>query len=353
MDCQVAKKGMGMNDKAKIVNYQGLRGIAFLLIFISHCMFFANEQEESSTAYFGAFGVSLFIVLSGFLTVYNHNDCNDLSTKEQFTKTLKKCYPLHFLTFLLAIPFSIKELIIPNINAWIASFLNIILVQSWIPIKSVYFYNNPVSWYFSTYLFIMLVSPFVVKYFYRFNTSCIIGLMIFNLSIQIALVLFTGNYSWAHWIIYICPITRTLDFISGGGIAILIKRLNIQKHLYYVLLLSGSIVSLVLLLITTQNVVGNIFLVAIWSLPTYAIIVGLFGMEQEHISRVLFQNKYVLFLGEMNLELFFVHSIVIRYVEVFARKLKFVSSSMYMIAFLITILSATILHKLKFRIIRV
>lgn len=338
-----------MSDKAKIVSYQGLRGIAFILIFISHCTFSVIEQGKNSTAYFGALGVSLFIVLSGFLTVYNHCDSNDLVVKEQITKTLKKCYPLHILTFLLAISFSIKELIKPNINAWLASFLNLILVQSWIPKSSVYFSNNAVSWYLSTYLFLMLVSPLVVKYLKRINTGCIIGLLIFNLSIQIALVLLSSNHSWAHWIIYICPLTRALDFISGGGIAILIKRLNIQKCLYYVLLFSGIIVSIVLLMITTKNVVGNAFLVVIWSLPVYAIIIGLFGVEHEQFCRFLFQNRYVLFLGKISLELFLIHQLVIRYVEVFARKLNLFSPYMYIIAFLITILVATVLHYFKIR----
>ena len=88
-----------MNDKTKIVGYQGLRGIAFLMIFISHCILSVIEQGKNATTYFGALGVSLFIVLSGFLTVYNHFDCNELSTKEQITKTIKKVIrytSLHF-----------------------------------------------------------------------------------------------------------------------------------------------------------------------------------------------------------------------------------------------------------------
>ena len=205
-----------MNNSKKLKCYQGLRGIAFLLIFVSHCTFSINAQGTNSTAYFGAFGVSLFIALSGFLTVYNHYETDDLSVKKQITKTIKKVYPLHLLTFLIAIPFSIKELIKPSINAWIKFFINLSLIQSWIPKSSVYFSYNAVSWYLSTYLFLMLVSPFVVKYLKKINTSFIVGLLLSILSIQFALVTLSGDYSWAHWIIYICPITRALDFVLGG-----------------------------------------------------------------------------------------------------------------------------------------
>lgn len=203
-----------MSNKTKILNLQGIRGVAFILIFISHCNFFANKYGVNSTTYFGAFGVALFIVLSGFLTVYKNYECSELSPKDQLIKCMKKCYPLHFLTFLMAVPFCIRDL--TNIKTWMVSFLNLILVQSWIPKSSVYFSNNAVSWYLSTYLFLMIVSPFVVKYLKQCNTSCIIGLLILNSSIQAVLALLSGNHSWAHWIIYICPITRTLDFVSGG-----------------------------------------------------------------------------------------------------------------------------------------
>ena len=317
------------------------------MIFVSHCTFSINAQGTNSTAYFGAFGVSLFIALSGFLTVYNHYETDDLSVKKQITKTIKKVYPLHLLTFLIAIPFSIKELIKPSINAWIKFFINLSLIQSWIPKSSVYFSYNAVSWYLSTYLFLMLVSPFVVKYLKKINTSFIVGLLLSILSIQFALVTLSGDYSWAHWIIYICPITRALDFVLGGGIAILIKRMNIQKRLCYLLLFSGVIVAIVLLLITTKNVVGNAFLAVVWLLPTYAIIIGLFGTEQEPISRVIFQNKYVLFLGAISLELFLVHQLVIRYVIAFARRIDVMSSFVYLIAFIITILTAKLLYNIK------
>lgn len=202
-----------MSNSAKIVNYQGLRGIAFLLIFISHCAFSVNEHGLNSTSYFGAFGVSLFIILSGFLTAHNHYDSKELSSTEQITKTIKKCYPLHFLTFLLSIPPLLKA---ANIKTWIISAMNLALIQSWVPKGSVYFSNNAVSWYLSTYLFLMLISPFIVKYLKQATSTRIISLLIINLSIQVSLVLFTGGYGWAHWIIYICPITRSLDFISGG-----------------------------------------------------------------------------------------------------------------------------------------
>ena len=136
-------------------------------------------------------------------------------------------------------------------------------------------------------------------------------------------------------------------FCFGGGIAMLLKRIDIHKRLCHMLLLSGIIVSITLLILTTKNVLGNIFLAAIWSLPVYAIIIGLFDIEQEQFSKVIFQNKFVLFLGKISLELFLIHQLVIRYVEVFARKLNMLSPYIYIIAFFITVIGASVLYSIK------
>ena len=129
----------------------------------------------------------------------------------------------------------------------------------------------------------------------------------------------------------------------------LLKRSNIEKRLYCILLLLGITVSVCLLFITTQKLVDNTFLSAIWSLPAYAIIAGLFGCENNNIAKVLFQNKLVLYLGRMSLELFLIHQLVIRYVETLARKLHLMSTNMYSIAFLISVIGATALHSIKLR----
>lgn len=129
----------------------------------------------------------------------------------------------------------------------------------------------------------------------------------------------------------------------------LLKRINIQKRLYCILLLFGITVSVCLLFITTKKLVGNTFLTAIWSLPVYAITMGLFGCEKNNIVRVLFQNNFILHIGNVSLELFIIHQLVIRYVEVIARKQNFLSSFKYVIAFLITIMVATVLHEFMTR----
>ena len=53
-----------MTEKQKLISLQGVRGIAFLGVFLYH----ASIIET------GPWGVSVFVILSGFLMTYNYYD---------------------------------------------------------------------------------------------------------------------------------------------------------------------------------------------------------------------------------------------------------------------------------------
>ena len=55
----------------KIAAFQGLRGWAIFLVFLSHCSQLYNINGVNRLVYFGCAGVSIFIILSGFLTAKN------------------------------------------------------------------------------------------------------------------------------------------------------------------------------------------------------------------------------------------------------------------------------------------
>ena len=51
-----------------------MRGIAILLIILSHCTFATNTYGNGIFKYAGGFGVEIFIVLSGYLTYHNYSN---------------------------------------------------------------------------------------------------------------------------------------------------------------------------------------------------------------------------------------------------------------------------------------
>ena len=77
------------NEMKRIQNFQALRGVAFLLIFISHC--FGNLK------WWGASGVSLFIILSGFLEGMKYSNAKYPPLEDYVKRKIGKIYPLHLM----------------------------------------------------------------------------------------------------------------------------------------------------------------------------------------------------------------------------------------------------------------
>lgn len=225
-----------------ISTFQGLRGIAILLIFISHCRFSNNRFDQNATSWFGAAGVSLFLILSGYL-FYLKTEQQSIDRKfiqKHIGKKLKKLYPLHLFTFFISVPFYTSILLSSNlfIRNSITVLCNLLLLQSWVPYSEIYFSFNAVSWFLSTILSTEMIVLFLTKLtkgmrkkkctkeITTFTILCYLLLAcIFNFIIF--LIPFSHKFN-LHWFVYIFPITRIIDFSLGGDFSIAKK---IVKHI--------------------------------------------------------------------------------------------------------------------------
>lgn len=61
---QTKKTAVIIKGKERLLSLQGLRGIAFLLVFLSHVQILHS----------GNFGVAIFFILSGFVMYYTYHD---------------------------------------------------------------------------------------------------------------------------------------------------------------------------------------------------------------------------------------------------------------------------------------
>lgn len=165
-----------------ITSLQALRWFAIFAIFLSHLNFFEKSEYALLYQYLffsgGPVGVSIFIILSGFvITINYYNKTSDLSftNAKRFTlKRIQKFYKLHILTLLLALPFAIAA-IVKNydliFNNLIKLLLNLLLLQSFVPMQGVYFSCNAVSWYLSTSLLFYLCTYFIFKLLHKMVTG--------------------------------------------------------------------------------------------------------------------------------------------------------------------------------------
>lgn len=151
----------------KLNSLQGLRFLGFLLIFLTHAgwLLWSNNYFE-----FGARGVEIFFVLSGYLVAYNYRNAEfAYDLKSSFLYMLskaKKFYFLQLLTFLIVLFHMERHRFkYPSgLSGFIRDvFLNITLLKSgYDPAK---FTFNGVTWFLSCILFIYLCVPFVIHPF--------------------------------------------------------------------------------------------------------------------------------------------------------------------------------------------
>lgn len=205
-----------MNDKN--ISIQSLRGYAIILVIISRCSrLFVNTNGANLLNWFGAFGVSIFIFISGFLSFSRHSRDYfplKMSIEDAVRKIKNKVtnlYPIHVTMLILSIPKTIGLLVMSPLK-WMATFIvSGLMLQAWIPIGDVYYSFNLVSWFLSLIILFALLENLMIRIVRKIkciNIELMIGLIMI---VQLLFCLLIRN----HWFIYVFPLVRTLEFFGG------------------------------------------------------------------------------------------------------------------------------------------
>lgn len=288
---------------------QSLRGIFAFLIFLSHYKFGTNAILPLG----GDFGVSFFLILSGFILFRNYQSRSNISTKLFISSRFEKIYPLHLLTFFIGIYLYVQYNPIINIP-------NILLLQSWIPIKEFYFSPNPVSWYLSTLMLSYWLFPSLIKLFARGRKFVnIAAFSIFIYAILIIILPTTRFYPQlsynviTYWT-YIFPPVRLCDFMLGMLLAYFCNKysLSINKHIathshIYALILITIVMSVSLLYEYIPQCIGS---ACWWWIPVSLLIVYC-SFDTKSLITKLLNNKILIKSGEISFSFFMLHRLII------------------------------------------
>ena len=304
----------------KIKSLQALRALAFIAIFLSHCDIIAT----------GPMGVSIFLVLSGFLLTIGADGGKRVpapGVRNNFIgaiRRIRKLYPLHVLTLLAMMVFDALQ------GAWDRSFIpkagvNALLLQAWIGKEDWYLSFNKSAWYLSVCLFLYFVFPWM---YYRIKIKSRQALIylcggtlaiVVTLSAILAAMESSGTITaeLTKWITYICPAYRSWDFFmgmllgkmyafgkysrNGGAGRAKASVLEAGLILFYVLLI---------LLYRRGYAIPSAFRYSILWMPASLLAVWLFARSNGIFTRLL-SNPVMVHIGNLSGVAFLTHQIII------------------------------------------
>lgn len=309
---------MSNNSQLKLDQLTGLRYFAALLVFVSHLKW-DNSADFIKTIFgSGYVGVSFFFVLSGFVLSYSYQD-KIAGGKITFTKymylRLARLTPLHFATLIPLIGLAIYT---ERFNP-IILLANLSYLQSWIPHSSVYFSFNAPSWSLSNEMFFYLCFFFLAAIPFRKLLNIAIGLItLVILCAMVVTIFFDGdkflgsNNTIAHWMFYIFPGFRILEFLCGMILFHFWKSGHVKN--------SNFIVPAYLLLILAMHFadfVPEAFRMSLFFLPV--IVLFLFAhLKGDGLINKFLKTKTMILLGNASFAFYLIHQPLI---HIFKRSL--------------------------------
>lgn len=179
----------------------------------------------------GYIGVSFFFILSGFVLTYAYKERmgeGSISKKDFYVARFARIYPLHLLTFLLAL---IIAFVISAPFTWDMMVLNLLLLQSWVPDPAYYFAFNGPSWSISDEAFFYLIFPFLLYFITRMYPRWRWVLFVSILVLYGAILVGCMHMGTTDDVVfYVNPLFRLVDFMIGMGLYFLWSHSSLSKQ---------------------------------------------------------------------------------------------------------------------------
>ena len=328
-----------MSNTTRIKSLEALRALAFMGVMLCNSGGFKLSP-------FGNRGVSIFFVLSGFVSVIGQYQKEPLKTSPKEVikyaiSKIKKLYLLYVLTTLALVIFSFIGDKTEPIGKVLARLLeNLLLIQEWLPLneRSI---NGP-AWFLCPLFLSYFIFPFIInkmrknytnrKALFSIIALYMIQVIICMISKNIPLNEYEENmflvYNVSDWIIYKHPITRVIEIIIGYNLGYLyvnrtqanINNATLKEVLVLLMILLSHVIAVSTGIRTEyQQSIPTVnpndwWRKTILYTPTTCLLIYLFAFEQGKISKVLV-NKATLYLAKISPYGFLIHSVVFRYLD--------------------------------------
>lgn len=321
---------MEVSMKPKLEKLDSLRALACLDVFAFHAYL----------VYWGAYSVTFFLMLSGFLMTYS-----GLGREDRYPTTLPGCvkfawkkirklYPLYFITLLLLV---LRIVILApddpdpaQVRVYARQFFSsIVLLQSWFFDKDMAFSLNAVGWYLSTSVFAYLLFPWVLRWVSKIKSAAaaLWGAVGYFLFMLLAAVLFphvcalvTGRPlldfdDMQYCFCYFFPPFRSGEFIIGCFLGCAFSRmdrdaLDTRKITGMELLGIAGLVSAQI--VFCRYILPGYLTCGMIYIPCSALMLFSFALGRGRIAQLL-DCKLTRLIAGYSVEIFLLHYTVIKY----------------------------------------
>lgn len=324
--------------KDKILQLQGLRGLAILGIFVFHTKTFISEDSGVTNNFLimqlGTIGVIIFFMLSGFLLIYKMKTIPRLTWKERINASWAKFHKLYLLYILtLIFAFFGKTIFPKNMADWFFTLIslpfNLTYTQDLIPLVRINISFNGPAWYISAMFIIWIIVycfPTKINQIKNSNIKtcsiCILAIIgiqiiykIIEYSFPTNLIPINHSDIYMSWISYYSPFYNFGFFIMGcfiGRLAILNRGFSIN-WIYITFII-------ILILFSTYIFFHNNYFKFAKSI-LFEILISILLlriMSSKSLLGRLFSIKPLVWLGNISASFFLIHGVVnynLRYIE--------------------------------------
>lgn len=302
----------------RIESLTSIRFLAALMVVFSHMGFLANSESTllkslyDNVFYEGYIGVTFFFILSGFILSFSYTariKNKKIKKIDYIISRFARIYPLHILTFLISLPL-VFYAIYKSSDEFLTLIPNLLLIQSFIPSSEFFFSANAPSWSLSNEMFFYLLFPLLI---FR-NSFFILTISLFIALFQVYISHSSLSQAQQHYWIYIFPVSRLLDFMTG----ILLYRLySYMKDKDIKINPDRFQVFSILFLIMAIAMKGNIaqaYRFDLYYIIPMSFLIFSFAYSEGKISAFL-STKIFILLGEASFSLYLIHQLVIRYIS--------------------------------------
>lgn len=308
---------------ARLDQLTSLRFFAALAVLSSHLWPLAeldNPLQPLAQTLFheGYAGVSFFFMLSGFILAHTYQRklaSGAISRGKYLALRVARVGPLHWLV---ALPFVVIAFHDAGLGALPKVATNLLLLQAWVPDSTWYFSLVGPSWSLSDEIFFYTCFAFLA--FLRPRTLLLIGVGLLVADVALVAALVTTGHGQtlgedtptaSHWVTYILPATRLLDFIAG----MLIYTVTFPKLPRWLATLGevGALVLLVAAMLVFPAVgVPQAVLMQLAYLPFIALVILTFARGGGALADWLGRRGLLVLLGDASFALYLIHLPIIQ-----------------------------------------